>query len=245
MQNQKRNPKPTQSRMMRPKTNPQRPIYPARTNFPTNRRRPTRGGVGFAANSPSRGTRQSFVRRNATPGRKVPEALPRKEYKETTLTKIRDKVFRREPEIKEVVREPTSGGIVFRVAKDKKDIEILLIQDSKNRWTIPKGHIEPGENAKQTAVREIGEEAGLKNIEIVSWLGKIHFKYRRNTKLVLMTTQIYLVHALNKNERPVPEKWMNGIKWFSFADALDAIEYEDIEKLMLIAKKKIRTGDYA
>ena len=36
---------------------------------------------------------------------------------------------------------------------------------------------------------------------------------------------------------------MNGIKWFSFADALDAIEYEDIEKLMLIAKKKIRAGE--
>ena len=37
---------------------------------------------------------------------------------------------------------------------------------------------------------------------------------------------------------------MKGIRWFSFADALEAIEYEDIEKLMLIAKKKIRAGDY-
>ena len=40
------------------------------------------------------------------------------------------------------------------------------------------------------------------------------------------------------------EKWMNGIRWFSFSEALDAIEYADIEKLMLIAKKKIRSGDY-
>ena len=29
------------------------------------------------------------------------------------------------------------------------------------RWTIPKGHIEPGETAKQTAVREIDEESGI------------------------------------------------------------------------------------
>ena len=130
------------------------------------------------------------------------------------------------------------------MTKDKSDIEILLIQDSKNRWTIPKGHIEPGENAKQTAIREIGEEAGLKNIEILTWLGKIHFKYRRVNKLVLMTTQIYLVHALDDKEQPVPEKWMNGIRWFSFSEALDAIEYADIEKLMLIAKRKIRSGDY-
>ena len=36
------------------------------------------------------------------------------------------------------------------------------------------------------------------------------------------------------------EEWMNGIKWFKFNDALNEIEYEDIGKLMLIAKRKIR-----
>ena len=36
------------------------------------------------------------------------------------------------------------------------------------------------------------------------------------------------------------EEWMNGIKWFAFHYALDAIEYEDIGKLMLLAMKKIR-----
>lgn len=172
--------------------------------------------------------------------RKVPEALPTKQYKESPFAKI----FRKKPAIQEIVREPTAGGIVFRMNKEQNDIEILLIQDSKNRWTIPKGHIEPGETAKQTAIREIGEEAGLFHIQVLTWLGKIHFKYRRIDKLVLMTTQIYLVHSTDDHETPTKEKWMNGIKWFSFADALDAIEYEDIEKLMLIAKKKIRSGNY-
>ncbi|MBQ8996625.1 NUDIX domain-containing protein [Candidatus Saccharibacteria bacterium] len=174
---------------------------------------------------------------------KVPEALP-KQYRPSAIDKFKETVFKKKPAIQEIVREPTAGGIVFRLSKDQKDIEILLIQDSKNRWTIPKGHIEPGETAKQTAVREIGEEAGLFHINVLCWLGKIHFKYRRLDKLVLMTTQIYLVHSLDPRETPTKEKWMNGIKWFKFADALDAIEYEDIEKLMLIAKKKIRSGEY-
>ena len=177
-------------------------------------------------------------------GFKIPEALPTELYKEPKLEKLRQVVLRKKPEIKEIVREPTAGGIVFRMTPDQRDIEILLIQDSKNRWTIPKGHIEPGETAKQTAVREIGEESGLKNVDVLAWLGKIHFKYRRLEKLVLMTTQVYLVQSLDKNERPTKEKWMNGIRWFSFAEALDAIEYADIEKLMLIAKRKIRSGDY-
>ncbi len=175
---------------------------------------------------------------------KVPEAMPTEIIKESPLKKITSAVFRKKTAIQEIVREPTSGGIVFRLTKDKKDIQILLIQDSKGRWTIPKGHIEPGETAKMTARREIEEETGLKNVSILTWLGKIHFKYRRAEKLVLMTTQIYLVQAMDAHEMPMGEKWMKGINWFSFTDALDLIEYEDIEKLMLVAKKKIRTGDY-
>ena len=173
---------------------------------------------------------------------KVPEALPIE--KRSAFDKIKSTVFRRKTAIQSIVREPTSGGIVFRFTPDQKDIEILLIQDSKGRWTIPKGHIEPGETAKMTARREIEEETGLKNVAVLGWLGKIHFKYRRLDKLVLMTTQIYLVRSLDSHEKPTPERWMKGIKWFSFAEALDAIEYDDIEKLMLIAKKKIRAGDY-
>lgn len=175
---------------------------------------------------------------------KIPEALPTEKIKESPLAKLKSAVFRRKPALQEIVREPTAGGIIFRLTPNQKDIEILLIQDSRNRWTIPKGHIEPGETAKMTARREIEEETGLKNISILSWLGKIHFKFRRFEKLVLMTTQIYLVQALDDNETLLKEKWMKGIQWFPFPDALNAIEYEDIEKLMLIAKKKIRTGDY-
>jgi ADP-ribose pyrophosphatase YjhB (NUDIX family) len=146
---------------------------------------------------------------------------------------------RKKHQIQEIVREPTSGGIIFRHSADKA-IEILLIQDGKNRWTIPKGHIEPGETAQDTAKREIGEEAGLKDIRIIGWLGKIHFRYRRVDKLVLMTTQIYLVQALGDTDATQKEEWMNDIKWFKFNDALEAIEYEDIGKLMLLAKKRIR-----
>ncbi len=146
---------------------------------------------------------------------------------------------RKKQSIQEIVREPTAGGVVFR--RDKEGgIEILLIQDAKDRWTIPKGHIEEGETAQEAAKREIGEEAGLTDTEVLGWLGKIHFRYRRVDKLVLMTTQIYLVRAGGDTNAIQKEEWMNGIKWFKFNDALDAIEYEDIGKLMLLGMKRIR-----
>lgn len=147
---------------------------------------------------------------------------------------------RRKPAISEVVREPTSGGMVFRRNKKTGEVEILLIQDAKNRWTIPKGHIEEGEKAKDTAEREIREETGLQKMDVLNWLGKINFRYRRANSLVLMTTEIFLVHAKGDTDNLKPEDWMNGIAWFSAQDALEKIEYDDIGKIILLGLKKIR-----
>ena len=137
------------------------------------------------------------------------------------------------------MREPTAGGVIFR-RNDKGDVEFLLYQDARDRWTIPKGHVEPGETTQEAAKREVSEESGLKNIAMCGWLGKVNFRYRRIDKLVLISQQVYLVKALDPNEKPKKEEWMNGLKWFSFHDALDAVEYEDIGKLMMLAMKRIR-----
>lgn len=154
---------------------------------------------------------------------------------------IRKLVTKHRPVIDEVVRETTSGGIVFR-RNPAGQTEILLIQDAKNRWTIPKGHVEPGEEPKGTAEREIREETGLQEMKVYSWLGKVNFRYRRSHTLVLMTMHIYLVEGRGNTDKLHPEDWLNDIKWLSATEAVDKIAYDDIGKLILIGMKKIRDG---
>jgi 8-oxo-dGTP pyrophosphatase MutT (NUDIX family) len=156
---------------------------------------------------------------------------------------LRNFVASRRPAIKEVVRETTSGGIVFRRNPKIKGIEILLIQDARGRWTIPKGHVEPGEDPGATCEREVREETGLQDMEVFSWLGKVQFRYRRGQTLVLMTMHIYLVEGQGDTDALEPEDWLNDIRWFPASVAVDKIAYEDIGKLMLVGMKKVREGE--
>jgi 8-oxo-dGTP pyrophosphatase MutT (NUDIX family) len=151
--------------------------------------------------------------------------------------------FKKRPLIDEVVRETTSGGVVFRYDEKNGKVQILLMQDAKNRWTIPKGHVEPGEDPRDTAAREIMEETGLKEMKVHSWLGKVNFRYRRAHTLVLMTMHIYLVEGKGNTDQLNPEEWLNDIKWLPSAEAVDKIAYDDIGKLILLGMKKIRKGE--
>lgn len=187
------------------------------------------------------------IKANDKPNAKLASADSRhgasKLDKKPAASSLREAFSRRtsghRPPISEISREATAGGVIYRF-NDHGGLEILLVADHFNRWTIPKGHIEEGETAQETAIREIGEEAGVHQLEPICWLGKIHFRYRRDDILVLMSTQIYLFRALGDTDDIQKEDWMNGIKWFSYEEAVDIIAYRDIAKLMRLGYRRLQ-----
>lgn len=137
------------------------------------------------------------------------------------------------------VREFTAGGVVYR--RNHGDIDILMIQDLRDRWTIPKGHVEAGESLERTALREVEEETGLTNLKIGEKLDKLHFFYRKEGKLIFMTTHVFLMQALGDTEaiRPENSEGIVDVKWFPKDKALELIEYRDTQKLFKVALRKL------
>ncbi len=137
------------------------------------------------------------------------------------------------------IREFTAGGMVFR--RHKGRVEILMIQDSKGRWTIPKGHVEKGEKLEETAIREIGEETGLTNLKVIERLDKTHFFYRRQGRLIFMTMYVFLIEA-GADDELIPEnnEGIVDVRWFDQKSALNTVAYETTAKLFKLGLRKLQ-----
>ncbi|MCK9452818.1 MAG: NUDIX domain-containing protein [Bacteroidales bacterium] len=60
---------------------------------------------------------------------------------------------------------------------------------------LPKGHIDPGENAEQAAIREVCEETGIINPRIIDILPHTHHCYKLDTVWVLKRTAWYIMRS--------------------------------------------------
>ncbi|MDA1196846.1 MAG: NUDIX domain-containing protein [Nanoarchaeota archaeon] len=59
----------------------------------------------------------------------------------------------------------SAGGVVLN--QDK----ILVVNQNNDSWSLPKGHIDPGEDALTAARREIKEESGVTELTFIKDLG--------------------------------------------------------------------------
>jgi 8-oxo-dGTP pyrophosphatase MutT (NUDIX family) len=64
-----------------------------------------------------------------------------------------------------------AGGVILLNGR------VVLRRTARGEYLFPKGHVEPGETAEQTAIREVAEETGLE-VVLVADLGEISFTYQ-------------------------------------------------------------------
>ena len=118
--------------------------------------------------------------------------------------------------------EYRAGGIACRKVDDRLEFLMVTSNSNKERWILPAGHIEPGENPEEAAVREVREEAGI-SCEIIADLGNIQYTWFRNNQKTAIDTRFFLMRYLETLEIN-PEG--RQVKFFRF-DQLDELNLWD------------------
>src|SRR5580692_7964220 len=124
---------------------------------------------------------------------------------------------------------PTSGAYVRQAAAIplRKGRICLITSRNGKRWVIPKGLIEPGQTAGETALQEAWEEAGLVGVLHPEAVGTYLYEKWGGTHFVTVFLMDVTDVALYWPERPVRQR-----EWVSGAEALDRIGDEGLRELI-------------
>lgn len=91
----------------------------------------------------------------------------------------------------------SAGGIVIN-----KRGQILVADQGGKSWSLPKGHIEKGEDILEAAKREIYEETGVNKLKLIKSLGS----YKRtniNNPNEIKTIYMFLFETDQEELKPV------------------------------------------
>jgi 8-oxo-dGTP pyrophosphatase MutT (NUDIX family) len=100
----------------------------------------------------------------------------------------------------------SAGGVVLN-----EQNEVIVVNQRGKFWSLPKGHIDPGETPLQAAEREIREESGASGLKYIQKLGRYErFKLGPNSgesddmseKKVITMFLFHAHHQLLKPEDP-------------------------------------------
>jgi 8-oxo-dGTP pyrophosphatase MutT (NUDIX family) len=75
-----------------------------------------------------------------------------------------------------VQREFSAGGVLVRTIRGRPVVAAIRPRGREGVWALPKGHIDAGESAAETAIREVREETGVEG-RLVEKLGDIRYVY--------------------------------------------------------------------
>ncbi len=120
------------------------------------------------------------------------------------------------------------GGKVYN-----ENGEILFIYRN-DKWDLPKGKAEKKESIEDTAIREVEEETGIKNLEIIDKLPTTYHIYKRNGKHKLKITHWYKMKSDFKGKlHPQLNEGITKVEWLKEEEAYKALEnsYANIKLL--------------
>ena len=128
---------------------------------------------------------------------------------------------------------PQAGAIPYRIADDV--LEVLLISTSSGKHlTIPKGLIDPGFSATETALNEAYEEAGIKGDLVMPPMGRYRFRKWGG----ICEVSVYAMSVTRVMDQ-WPESSMRRRLWIEYRQAARQVKHSDLGDLILTLWKRL------
>ena len=119
-------------------------------------------------------------------------------------------------------REISSGGVLVRRMRGRWWLAAIRPAGKPpGVWALPKGRVDPGEEAAATAVREVAEETGLAG-DLEGKLGDVRYVYTRAGRRIFKVVSFYLLRHRSGRIGEVPAEHrheVTEVRWLPLADA--------------------------
>jgi len=127
--------------------------------------------------------------------------------------------------------------VVFR--REGAEVFFLLIRDPYENWGLPKGHVERGEAAGDTAVREVMEETGIGEVELRDALATIDWFFRDGADLIHKYCHFFLMETTISGTEPQLEEGITACIWLPLDEALATLTYDNARAVLESAGQRV------
>lgn len=152
-----------------------------------------------------------------------------------------DDIADRRPPGLQTLHEFSAGGLVVDgLDRDTQTAVVIGKADRRGRilWSLPKGHIEVGERAEETAVREVTEETGIRG-EVLAALGSIEYWFRAETHMVHKTVRHYLLRFCSGELAAANDHEVTHVAWVPIDELPSRLAHADERRLAKTAAELI------
>jgi 8-oxo-dGTP pyrophosphatase MutT (NUDIX family) len=142
--------------------------------------------------------------------------------------------------------EVSAGGVVWRRHRNGAVDVALIRPHGSNAWSLPKGHLEEGESAREAAVREVREETGLE-VGGAEPLGEIKYVFswrdRKGGPLTRIFKRVeYFLMDCTGGDIAAHDHEIDEVVWLPLKRAIARATYDNERELLGKARGRLTSA---